>query len=499
MSSEIIINVMKEEIRVAFLENGQVTELYIDREKETEILGNIYKGRVIKVLPGMQASFIDIGLEKAAFLYATDVPNSVERYAHFIDEEIELPELRRRKGAIPIEGLLREGQEVLVQVSKEPIGMKGARVTSYITLPGRYLVFMPNVDHIGISRRIKDEEERRRLKEIIAGLKRPDSGYIVRTASEGVSEEEFKADMEFLELLWQNIERKKERQSAPSLLHSDLDIIFRTVRDLFTPDIKRLVIDSNEEYLKVKEFVETYLPSLSNRIESYDREEPIFDYYGIEMEIERALKRTIWLKSGGYIVIDEAEAMTTIDVNTGRYIGKKSLEETILKTNLEAAKEIAYQLRLRNIGGIIIVDFIDMEKEENKKKVYTAFKEALSRDKARTNIFQISGLGLIEMTRQRVRESLGRSLCHPCPYCEGDGYIKSPTTICYEIFREIRMAPRSEKEKTVIVEVHQAVADLLYDEERQAIEELEKEVEKKIIINPNPNLHQEQYELRFSP
>lgn len=498
MNNEIIINVSREEIRVALLENGQVVELYIDRKKEEGIVGNIYKGRVAKVLPGMQASFIDIGLEKAAFLYATDVSNTMEEYVRFMDEDIEFTDGKRKRTATPIEDLLQEGQEIFVQVSKEPIGMKGARVTSYLTLPGRYLVFMPSVDHIGVSRRIKDEDERKRLREIISKLKRPGSGYIVRTVSEGKPEEEFSSDMKFLEILWQNIEKKKERQSAPCLIHSDLDIIFRVVRDLFTPGIKRLVIDSQEEYLKVKDFVETYLPSLSDRIELYDKEEPIFDLYGIEIEIEKALKRKIWLKSGGYIVIDEVEALTAIDVNTGRYVGKKSLEETILKTNLEAAKEIAYQLRLRNIGGIIIVDFIDMEKEENRKRVYTTFQEALAEDKARINIFQISPLGLIEMTRKRVRRSLSRCLCYPCPYCEGDSYIKSPLTICYEIFNEIRRNYNTSLEKKVIVVAHSAVADLLYDEERQEMETLEKEIQKKIIIRADPNLHQEQYEIRFS-
>lgn len=498
MNNEIIINVSREEIRVALLENGQVVELYIDRKKEEGIVGNIYKGRVAKVLPGMQASFIDIGLEKAAFLYATDVSNTMEEYVRFMDEDIEFTDGKRKRTATPIEDLLQEGQEIFVQVSKEPIGMKGARVTSYLTLPGRYLVFMPGVDHIGVSRRIKDEDERKRLREIISKLKRPGSGYIVRTVSEGKPEEEFSSDMKFLEILWQNIEKKKERQSAPCLIHSDLDIIFRVVRDLFTSEIKRLVIDSQEEYLKVKDFVETYLPSLSDRIELYDKEEPIFDLYGIEIEIEKALKRKIWLKSGGYIVIDEVEALTAIDVNTGRYVGKKSLEETILKTNLEAAKEIAYQLRLRNIGGIIIVDFIDMEKEENRKRVYTTFQEALAEDKARINIFQISPLGLIEMTRKRVRRSLSRCLCYPCPYCEGDSYIKSPLTICYEIFNEIRRNYNTSLEKKVIVVAHSAVADLLYDEERQEMETLEKEIQKKIIIRADPNLHQEQYEIRFS-
>ncbi len=505
MSTEIIVNSTHQETRVALLENKLVTEIYIERAKDRGNTGNVYKGRVVKVLPGMQASFVDIGLEKSAFLYVADVYNSVEEYAEMMaedmgEEAIEFEEeggrpRRKRTSMLTIEELLQEGQEILVQVAKEPIGTKGARVTSYITLPGRYVVYMPTVDHVGISRRIEDEAERKRLKEIVARFKKPGAGYIVRTVSEGQSEEELKRDMEFLELLWQRILKKAEKLSAASVLHYDLDLVFRTVRDLFTVDVERLVIDDKAEYARVKEFIDTYLPQLASKLELYDKEEPIFDAFDVEIEISRALGRKVWLKSGGYIVIDQSEALTAIDVNTGRYVGKRNLEDTILKTNLEAVREIAYQLRLRNIGGIIILDLIDMEKEENRRKVVASLQEYLSHDKAKTNIYQLSELGLIEMTRKRTRESLGRTLCEPCPYCEARGFVKGPVTVCYEIFREIRRIAPEAKEKKIMISVNPAVADLLYDEERQTVDDLEHELKKKLIIKAEPTLHQEQYDI----
>lgn len=491
---------------MALLENKLVTEIFIERAKDRGNTGNVYKGRVVKVLPGMQAAFVDIGLEKSAFLYVADVYNSVEEYAHMMaeditaeEEEIEIEEegrpRRRRPSSMTIEELLQEGQEIIVQVAKEPIGTKGARVTSYVTLPGRYAVYMPTVDHIGISRRIESEAERKRLKDIVMSLKKPGAGYIVRTVSEGQDDAELKRDMDFLELLWQRILKKNEKLSAPSVLHYDLDLVFRTIRDLFTLDVEKLVIDSASEYQRVKEFADAYLPQLSEKVELYDKDEPIFDAYDVEIEISRALGRKVWLKSGGYIVIDQSEALTAIDVNTGRYVGKRNLEDTILKTNLEAVREIAYQLRLRNIGGIIILDLIDMEKEENRRKVYTSLQEYLSHDKAKTNIYHLSDLGLIEMTRKRTRESLGRSLCDPCPYCEGRGFIKSSVTVCYEIFREIRRIAHSAKEKKIMVSVNPEVADLLFDEERQGVDDLEMEFKKKLIIKGDTTLHQEQYDI----
>ncbi len=508
MALEIIINATGEETRVALLEGGEITELYIDRKRDRGIAGNIYKGKVIRVLPGMQAAFVDIGLEKAAFLYVSEVSANIEEYARMMEDETgearlefegEASETAKAKktSSVLIEDLLQEGQEIMVQVIKEPIGTKGPRVTTYTTLPGRYLVYMPTIEHIGISRRIEDEAERRRLRELINRLKKPGAGYIIRTVSEGVSEEEFKADIEFLELLWQNIQQKRDKLSAPSLLHTDLDIVFRVVRDLFTPKVDKLVVDSKQEYMQIKEFVDSFLPKLSSRVELYEKDEPIFDAYELEIEISRALGRKVWLKSGGYIVIDHTEALTAIDVNTGRYVGKRNPEDTILKTNLEAVKEIAYQLRLRNIGGIIIIDFIDMLKEKNRKKVFNVLQEALSGDKARTNIQQISELGLVEMSRKRTREDLQRALCEPCAYCEGKGYLKSATTTCYEIFREIRRTAASSTSSKIMVTVNSSVANLLYDEERQGIDELENRYKKKIVIKADPNLHQEQYDIVF--
>jgi ribonuclease G len=498
MPSEIIVNAGREETRVALLENGLVTEIYIDRKKDRGIAGNVYKGRVMKVLPGMQAAFIDVGLEKSAFLYVGDVFDSASEYAPMMDDEgleLEVEPKRKRSHAQAIEDLLQEGQEILVQVSKEPISTKGARVTTYISIPGRYLVMMPGINHIGVSRRIEKGEERKRLREIVERLRKPNTGYIIRTASEGRSEEDFTADIEFLSRLWENILKKKEKASAPALLHNELDLIFRVIRDVFTRDIDRMVIDAPEEYQRVREFVESYIPQLNRYVKLYDHDEPVFDHHGVEIEISRALGRKVWLKSGGYIIIDQTEALTTIDINTGRYVGKRTLEDTILKTNLEAVREVAYQLRLRNIGGIIILDFIDMEREDNRRKVYAALQEALVRDKAKTTISHISPLGLIEMTRKRIRESLGRTLCEPCPYCDGRGYVKSSRTICYEVLRELRRAFTGAEEKKALVTVNSVVADMLYDEEREGVEALEKEFQKKIVIKADPNLHQEQYEV----
>ena len=402
----------------------------------------------------------------------------------------------RREGRpdLTIEELIQEGQEILVQVSKDPIGSKGARVTSYVTIPGRYLVLMPNVEHIGISRRISDEDERTRLRTIVENIKPKGYGLIIRTASEGSGEEDLVKDLEFLLILWENVQKKKDRVSAPTLLYSDLDLVFRSVRDLMIQDVKRLVVDSAEEYERIKDFVRTYFEKLLGKIELYDGTEPIFDAFGIELDISRALGRKVWLKSGGYIVIDQTEAMTVIDVNTGKFVGKEELEDTILKTNLEAVKEIAYQIRLRNLGGIIIVDFIDMEKFENRDRVFNAFVEAMKKDRAKNTISHISELGLIQMTRKRVRESLGRTLCETCPYCEGKGFVKSPKTLCYEIFRKVARLAKHGGDR-IIVTAHPSVAELLSDEERGGIEDIENRHNVKVTIRENRNLHQENYEV----
>ncbi len=503
MGNEILINVNSGETRVALLENGVLAELYIERSSEQGITGNIYKGRVVRVLPGMQAAFVDIGLEKAAFLYVADVHQDFEDLellmrareedgdGYLVEEE----EILNLNTPFQIEDLLHEGQEILVQVSKEPLGSKGARITSHISLPGRHLVLMPMVEQIGVSRRIESEAERRRLRDIVQNIKPPGFGLIVRTASEGKGEAEFRQDLDFLLKMWNSIQKRKATSPVPSLIHKDLDITLRAVRDLFTQDVERAIIDSEEQYRKIMEFCDTFMPQLKSAIELYDKEEPLFDYFGIEMEISRALGRKVWLKSGGYIVIDTTEALTVIDVNTGRYVGKRNLEDTILRTNLEAVKEIAYQLRLRNIGGIIIIDFIDMEKESSREKVFQALREALKKDKSKTNILKISELGLVEMTRKRTRESLGRILSERCFYCDGRGYLKSRATICQEILREIQRDIRDLPGNNILVNVHPHVANFIYDEARLELEKLEKRYQKRIVISAKNDFHLEQFEI----
>jgi ribonuclease G len=516
MPSELIINSNFYETRVALVENGQVAELYVERASDRGIAGNVYKGRVVRVLPGMQAAFVDINLEKAAFLYVSDIyqpMSEIEQLmlstcgAEGVDQELDengdpvsremddVIDLRRSYSNVPIEDRLQEGQEVLVQVAKEPIGSKGARITTHITLPGRNLVFMPTMDHVGVSRRIEDEAERKRLREIMCAIKPAFSGFIVRTAAEGVEPEKLQAELDFLEKLWQNVQRKTEHAAVPSLIYQELDITLRAVRDLFTKEVDRLIIDSESEYRKVLNFTETFLPSLKSAVELYQSDEPIFDAYGIEMEIQRALTRKIWLKSGGYIIIEMTEALTAIDVNTGRYVGKRNLEETILKTNLEAVKEIAFQLRLRNIGGIIIIDFIDMEKEGNREKVQNALNDALHRDKSKTNILSMSELGLIQMTRKRTKESIGQVLGEPCFYCEGEGHLKSKQTVCYEILRELERQAKDFYGRDILVMVHPEVAALFCDEERWPLEKVEERLHARIVVKGDQNLHQEQYEI----
>ena len=500
MASEIIINVAREETRVAVLDRKILTDLYIDRVKQRDFVGNVYKGKVVKVLPGLQAAFVEIGQEKAAFMHVSELLGEAgkldfdEPFAETEDKPADLPRAKRT-GMKPIEELVEEGQELMVQVTKGPIGTKGSRVTAYISLPGRYLVFMPNVDHIGISRRIEKEEERSRLKQLMQKLRKPGQGYIVRTVSEGVSDEELRSDVEFLQASWDEILERKRRMKAPALLHSDLDLVFRTVRDHFTKDVHHLWIDSKPDYEAIREFVGRYMPELMPRIHLYTKDEPIFDHFDLEGEISKAMARKVWLKSGGHIVIDHTEAMTVIDVNTGRFVGKRDLEDTIVRTNLEAVKEIAYQLKLRSIGGIIIIDFIDMERERNRDKVFQALNDALMQDKARTKILRVSELGLVEMSRERVREDLYRALSEPCHYCEGRGYTKNPTTVCYELFRDIRRIRPTTDETMAMIGTHPSVASVLADDESNSVAELERECRIKMVIKPDPTLHIDQYDI----
>lgn len=506
-ANEIILNVSERETRLALIENGQVVEFHVERTGERGIVGNIYKGRVIRVLPGMQAAFVDIGLPRAAFLYVGDIHRHIHDLHFMVDEE-DGDEPQEDEGQIqeaisedlvtvgaPIEDLIQEGQDLLVQISKEPLGTKGARITSHISLPGRHLVFMPTVDHVGISRRIENENERQRLKGIITDMKPQTCGIIVRTVSENESPDKLHADLDFLEGTWRRILEKENTVPAPSLIYEDLDLCLRGVRDLFTEDVDRLVIDSADEYERILEFMDNFMPSLKASVELYEGDEPIFDSFAIEMELNKALGRKVWLKSGGYINIDFTEALVAIDVNTGRFVGKRNLQETILKTNLEAVREIAYQLRLRNIGGIIIVDFIDMDRPADREKVSNALQEALKKDKQKTNILKISELGLVQMTRKRTRESLTRTLCEPCPYCEGKGFIKSQTTVCYEILRAVTRHLCDDHSSCIQVTAHPDVVKQLVEEESDQLEHIQEKFGTRIQINPDPNLYQEQYDI----
>lgn len=502
MGVEIAINVTPQETRVAVLENKVVTELFVDRAKKKDFVGNVYKGKVVKVLPGMQAAFVDVGLERAAFVHVSDLSVGTEPGDILVDGDdddkgAEFPHPRRQT-VRPIEELLEEGQELIVQISKGPIGTKGPRVTSYCSLPGRFLVLMPNVDHLGVSRRIPQDEERSRLKDVMKRIREPGYGYIVRTVSEGVSEEELKSDVEFLTAMWQDIVNRQEASPAPAALHADLSLTLRVVRDLFTKNVKRLLIDSKAEYDAVKEFVRRYLPQQTSRIFHYEKDEGLFDSLGIEMEIARALSRKVWLKSGGHIVIDHTEAMTVIDVNTGRFVGKRDPEETILKNNLEATREIAYQLKLRGIGGIIIIDFIDMKRERNREKVYQSLVDAMANDKARTRISRVSDLGLIEISRERVREDLLRTLSDPCADCDGRGYTKSALTVMYDIFRDVRRLERAAGHQRVVIGAHPHVVELLHDVEHDELERLRRERHCQVTMKADPLLPLEHYDIVVS-
>ncbi|HZY02990.1 MAG TPA: Rne/Rng family ribonuclease, partial [Anaeromyxobacteraceae bacterium] len=673
----LLINAAGAETRVALVENGTIHEYYLERKREKGIVGNIYKGRVVRVLPGMQAAFVDIGLDKAAFLYVGDVYGEPDFYEEFEltegEHRLEVPEVpseqeaeveeakalargpevpaltplpgevpaltpvpgaleamggaaepetrpgrgeaplapaapaegvppaaipaqgpaaalaaeaappaapaapaaeaippaggaaeavpepaaapavapitralegppaagqiqarapeapreardgrdrrrdreerrdrdggrrdrdrgrngreeRRPKEAKNIQDLLKEGQEVIVQVAKDPIGTKGARITSHVSLPGRHLVFMPTVDHIGISRRIERDGERRRLREIVDRMRPAGTGFIVRTVAENVESPKLEADIRFLIGVWNEIVRLKDRP-APALLHPDLDLILRATRDLFTQDVQKLVIDDRDEYERILRFVRDQAAHLEKQIELYRGEEPIFDAYGVEQELKRASQRKVWLKSGGYIIIDQAEALTAVDVNSGRYVGKKNLEETITKINVEAAREIVYQLRLRNIGGIIIIDFIDMDKPQNRDKVFKALQEALGRDKAKTNVLKISDLGLVEMTRKRVRESVTRMTNEPCSYCDGKGHIRSRIAVAHEIFREIRREAPHFSEPVLVVNCHPEVARILQGAEREELRALMDRFNKTIQVKPQQGYHQEQFDI----
>lgn len=485
MSSEILINVTPSETRAAVVENGVLQEVFIERNEYRGLVGNIYKGKVCRVLPGMQAAFVEIGLARAAFLHVSDI--SIPKG--------QTGDLKEASGNEPtISSLLREGQEILVQVIKDPMGSKGARLTTQLSVSSRYLVYMPDTEGIGVSLKIETEEERERLKQSLTGLLEPGSGgYILRTAAEGVSEAELQADLTFLHRLWHKLQERKTALNCGEPLHEDLPLAMRALRDLFSSDIDRIRIDSEQTFLKAVHFAEGFMPECAARLEHFKGDMPLFDLFAVEDEIQKALDRKVPLKSGGYLIFDQTEAMTTVDVNTGGFVGHKNLEETIFKTNLEAAHAIARQLRVRNLGGIIIIDFIDMDEESHREQVLRALEKAMSLDRARHNICGVSELGLVEMTRKRTRESLGHILCEPCPSCDGKGYTKNVETICYEIFREIMREAKQYDAKQFLILAAQDVIDRLNDEDSTKVAELEQFIGKPILFQCETQYGREQF------
>ncbi|MDX1507887.1 MAG: ribonuclease G [Woeseiaceae bacterium] len=483
---EILINVTPSEVRAALLENGVLQEVFVERTAKRGLISNIYKGRVSRVLPGMQAAFIDIGLERTAFLHASDIAR-VEGRADLSEDE--LPSIRE---------LVREGDEVLVQVVKDPLGNKGARLTRFITLPARHLVLLPGGDSVGISARIEDEAERERLRGIVEQLlseRGLDCGAIVRTVAEGIDADTLAADLGYLTRLWEVVQERCSKRPVKTLIHEDLSLPLRVLRDLVSSDVERILVDSEADFDAMQEFAATYLPGVETRLECYQRRRPIFDLHGIEDEIRKALDRSIPLKSGGYVIFDQTEAMTTIDVNTGGYVGHRNLEETIYRTNLEAAVAIARQLRLRNLGGIIIIDFIDMEEEEHRENVLRVLDEAMQRDHARYQITPVSPLGLVEMTRKRTRESLQHILSEDCPSCEGRGFVMTAETVCFEIFREvIRQARQFDFDEAVVL-ANETVIELLLDEQAAGLAALEEQTGKSIRLQTEALYVQDQFDV----
>ena len=551
MNKEMIISSSDHDTRVAILEDDQVVEIFIERERSRGVVGNIYKGRVSKVLPGMQSSFIDIGLERDAFLYVSEVVNTVEEFDRLESGEDEdeedderagesapalavagaavvesepLPsadapgaalqngggrserrgrareERDRDKPEPKIEDLLKEGQEILVQVVKEPLGTKGARLTSHVTMPGRFLVFMPTVDHVGVSRKIESREERSRLRGIVKSFREQHGfigGVIIRTAASGRSEEDIVSDLSWFHQIWTEIRQKMEARRAPAVLFQEQSLVVKLLRDLLTDDYTAIRIDDDQEHRRVMALVERIMPSLMPRVKLYTKSFPIFEEYGVQAEIDKALRSKVWLKSGGYLVINQTEALVAIDVNTGRYVGKRTgrLEDTIVKTNLEAVKEIVRQIRLRDLGGIIVLDLIDMEEKKNRQKVFQEVEKELRRDRSPSKALQVSDFGLVIVTRKRVKQSLERQLTEPCPYCSGSGSIKSPFTICYEILTEMQKIGPDLDGQGVLLRVNPDIARALKEEEQALLRDLESTLGKKVTIKPDAHLHHEQFDV----
>ena len=538
MNKEMIISSNGHETRVAILEDDLVAEIFVERERNRGVVGNVYKGRVSKVLPGMQSAFVDIGLERDGFLYVSDVISPADLFDDEDDEE-EAPERgnekaaagaqkrtdgrggrgRRDDAAAPpgtaargrsrddksqearIEDLLKEGQEILVQIAKEPLGTKGARLTSHVTLPGRFLVFMPTVDHIGVSRKIASRDERGRLRGIVREFREQHNfsgGVIIRTAAQERSKDDILADLQYFYRIWTDMRQKMDSHRAPAVVYREPSLVAKLLRDLLTDDYTAIRIDHPQEHQRIVEFVERIMPALASKVKLYDKDFPIFEEYGVQAELDKALRSKVWLKSGGSIVINQTEALVAVDVNTGRYVGKKTagrLEDTILKTNLEAVKEIVRQIRLRDLGGIIVLDFIDMEEKKNRQKVFQTVEQELRKDRAPSKPLQVSDFGLVIITRKRVKQSLERVLTEPCPYCAGGGTIKSSSTICYEILAEVKKVSSDMDGAGVLLRVNPDIARALKEEERNVLKDLKHLLGKDVIVKPDVHLHHEQFDV----
>src|SRR4051812_48389068 len=518
MNKEMIVSSNGHETMVAILEDDLVAEIFVERERHRGVVGNVYKGRVSKVLPGMQSSFIDLGLERDGFLYVADVIDTLAEFDKLAgDEDDETPggangsgggghkgrpeRDRQDRPTQKIEELLKEGQEIVVQVVKEPLGTKGARLTTHVTMPGRFLVFMPTVDHIGVSRKIESREERSRLRGIVREFREAHGftgGVIVRTAAGGRPKEDIVSDLEAFHKIWMEIRQRMDNSRAPAVLFREQSIVSRLLRDLLTEDYQAIRIDNPTEHQRVVELVERIMPSLAPKVRLYSKPFPIFDEYGVQAEIDKALKSKVWLKSGGSIVINQTEALVAIDVNTGRYVGKKTagrLEDTILKTNLEAVKEIVRQVRLRDLGGIIVLDFIDMEEKKNRQKVLQAVEQELKKDRSPSKALQVSDFGLVIITRKRVKQSLERVLTEPCPYCSGTGTIKSSSTICYEILSEVKKAGPELNGHRLLLRVNPDIARALKEEESEVLQDLKQSLGKDVTIRADVHLHHEQFDV----
>jgi ribonuclease G len=486
-SGELLINVTPSETRVALIENGVLQEVHVEREAKRGLVGNVYLGKVIRVLPGMQAAFVDINLEKAAFLHASDINSKLL---------LNNPNGEHANNQVAdIQTLVHEGQHIMVQVVKDPLGTKGARLTTDLTIPSRYLVLMPNATHAGISQRIDDNNERERLKKIVTPYCDDSHGFIVRTAAEGVGEQELKHDAEFLRRVWHKVNERKQRKQTKKPIYQDLSLAFRMLRDFVGVELERIRVDSKLTYDQLLEFTNEFIPELPSVLEYYPGERPIFDVFDVEAEIQRALHRKITLKSGGYLIIDQTEAMTTIDINTGAFVGHRNLEETIFNTNIEATQSVARQLRLRNLGGIIIIDFIDMTSADHQRRVLHSLETALAKDNVKFNIHGFSPLGLVEMTRKRTRESLEHILCSECPTCSGRGYLKTVETICFEILREIVRVNRAHDADKFIVYAASSVSESLINDEFHNLAELEVFIGKHIKIQTEAMYNQEQFDV----